>query len=70
MKDAIASFIKNHPVMSFLLADIIVKQGCSMVKTVLRGYPEPETHITNHYGDTAAIESENDSVVDEPAAEE
>lgn len=45
MKTAISTFVKEHPVMSFLLADIIVKQGMKTIRVILRGYPDPDTKI-------------------------
>ena len=45
MKEVIGKFITAHPIISFLLADVIVKQGCKTIRTVIRGYPEPDTKV-------------------------
>ena len=57
MKTAISTFVKEHPVMSFLLADIIVKQGMKTIRVILRGYPEPDTKIV-YQGDSSEEELE------------
>ena len=69
MKNVISSFIKEHPIMSFLLADVIVRQTCSMVKTVVRGYPE-ETNITYKHNDDDGPELEVIENEEEPDTSE
>lgn len=39
MKDAIARFINNHPIMTFLLADSAIGVAGKTLSILLRGYP-------------------------------
>ena len=65
MKNAIASFINDHPFLSYMLAGTIVTSATKMVTTIVRGYPTNTStmHLTSSDSDEA-------EVVDEPAASE
>ena len=39
MKDAVARFINNHPIMTFLLADSAIGVVGKTLTVLLRGYP-------------------------------
>lgn len=39
MKEAIAKFITDHPIMTFLLADTAIGAAGKTIRVLLRGYP-------------------------------
>lgn len=57
MKNAIATFITEHPFLSFLAFDALLAKSCTMVVTLVRGYPvKSEALLT--VDDEAGTESE------------
>lgn len=59
MKNAIATFITEHPFLSFLFADALIVNGCKTIIVLLRGYPTEETRTITDSG------SDLDEVVDD-----